>query len=83
MTSCLEKERVYSQRKRQVREVISEEKVKKKRISGEAYDINTQSIHRVGQKWGHRLMIIILSNLNRFKKNNWKIALSAICSQMD
>jgi len=36
---------VYSQRKRQVREKISKETVKKKRISGEAYNINKQTIY--------------------------------------
>jgi len=40
MTSNLEKERAYSQRKRQVREEISKEKVKKKRKSREAYNIS-------------------------------------------
>jgi len=38
---------VYSQRERQVREEISKEKVKKKRISVEAYDINKQTIYIV------------------------------------
>ena len=41
----LEKEQLYSQGKRQVQEEISKEKVKKKRTSGEAYDINKQTIH--------------------------------------
>jgi len=36
---------VYSQRERQVREEISKEKVKKKRISVEAYDINKKTIY--------------------------------------
>jgi len=36
MTSGLETKRVYSQRKRQVREEINKKTVKKKRISGEA-----------------------------------------------
>jgi len=43
MTSGLDTEQVYSRRKRQVREEISKEKVKK-RISGEAYDIGKQTI---------------------------------------
>jgi len=42
-TSGVKTERVYSQRK--VREKISKEKVKKKRISGEVYDINKQTIY--------------------------------------
>jgi len=28
--------------------------------------------HRVGQNRGHRLMTVILSNLNRLKKFHWK-----------
>jgi len=44
MTSGLEMEWVYSQRKRQVREEISKEKVKKKR-KWKAYVINKQTIH--------------------------------------
>jgi len=43
MTTCLVTERVYSQMKRYVREEISKENVKK-RISGEAYDMNKQTI---------------------------------------
>jgi len=39
MTSSLEMERVYSQRKRKVREETSKEKVKKKKISGKASNI--------------------------------------------
>jgi len=41
----LETERVYSPRKRKVREEISKEKVKKNRISGKAYKINKQTIY--------------------------------------
>jgi len=44
MTSALETERVYSQRKRSVREAISKEKVKKKGC-GEAYNITKQRIY--------------------------------------
>jgi len=43
-------ERVYSHRKRQVREEIGKEKVKKKRISGEAYDTNKQTLHCKSKK---------------------------------
>jgi len=45
-------ERVYCQRKRQISVEISKEKVKKK-VSGEAYDINKQTIYIVLKSRAH------------------------------
>jgi len=45
MTSGQETERVYSQRKSKVREKTSRKRVKRKRISGEANDVNKQTIY--------------------------------------
>ena len=44
-TSRLETQQIYSRRKREVREEISKKNVKKERISGEAYDINKQTLY--------------------------------------